>query len=648
MAIRIPIISDFSDAGVKAAGKSFGGLQDKVKGLGGSLPAIGVAMAGIGAASAFIYKAVKAAAEDQKSQALLERQLKATLNANDALVASMERFVSKAQLATGVTDTQLRAGLSTLVRATGDATEAQDLLNLSMDISAATGKDLDAVNIALAKAAGGNMTALQKLGVPLDKTAVKTKDLTALTKALNDQFGGAAATAANTFQGKLKILQGQFGEIVETIGAAMLPYLDKLATFLVNKVAPAVERITSVIGEKGLIAGFQQLIFESGKAGPAIINTVKGATIAVAQFVNILYKAIKLQQSQVYLLKGDFGGAFKAIGEAFTGSAIDVSALAKTFDGLAFGFDHASASASTLVDVFDKVGNKVLPVVIEAVGDTEEEVAKAGKSVDTMKKKIEEARKELAGQFKAALDGVTKKLEEARKAYDDFKTTVSESVTSEFSISGAADAAKEAGTTILAQLNQQAVGAKAFGAKVEQLLGMGLSESALRKVLEAGQEAGSAIANELILGGSEAITGPNGINQLVNDLNTVADLLGTLAADRFYEAGVTQGEALVQGVLDAIASAEEQLKNPNLNLADLKGIGARFADGTSMGITPESLGAPALTAEERLGIQAGRGGTTYNITISGGMATSAEIGRIVIDNIKAANRAYGPAAIEVL
>jgi hypothetical protein len=134
----------------------------------------------------------------------------------------------------------------------------------------------------------------------------------------------------------------------------------------------------------------------------------------------------------------------------------------------------------------------------------------------------------------------------------------------------------------------------------------------------------------------------------VSDLNTVADLLGTLAADRFYEAGVTQGEALVQGVLDAIAIAEEQLKNPNLNLADLKGIGARFADGTALGMSPISMDAPALTAEERLGIQAGRGGSTYNITISGGMATSAEIGRIVIDNIKAANRAYGPAAIEVL
>ena len=646
MAIRIPIISDFSDAGVKAAGKSFGDLQDKAKSLGGSLPAIGVGFAAIGGAAVFLTKAVKAAAEDEKSQASLERQLKKTLNANDLLIASMERFVSKAQLATGVTDTELRSGLETLIRATGDATEAQNLLNLSMDISAATGKNLDAVTTTLAKAAMGQTDALKDLGVPLDATALKTKNMTALTKALKEQFGGAAAAAADTFQGKLKILQGQFGEIVETIGAALLPYLDKLATFLVKTVAPAVERVTFVIGKYGLVAGFQQLVFESGKAGPAIIGVVRGITVAFANLVNVVYKAVQLQVAQYKFLTRDFGGALDALKNA-TRDLIDVGALESAFNKIAFGFNYAGTTALDLAASLEGLGYKVLPAVVDATEDEEDAFTKAAKAANDMKKRIEEARKELAGQFKNALEGATKQLEEARKAYDDFKTTVSESVTSEFSISGAAEAAKEAGTSILAQLNQQAVGAKAFGAKVEQLLGMGLSESALRKVLEAGQEAGSAIAIELINGGSEAITGPNGINQLVNDLNTVADMLGTLAADRFYEAGVTQGEALVQGVLDAIATAEQQLKNPNLNLADLKAIGARF-DGSAMSMSPISMDAPALTAEERLGIQAGRGGSTYNITISGGMATSAEIGRIVIDNIKAANRAYGPAAIEVL
>jgi hypothetical protein len=644
MAIRIPIISDFSDAGVKAASKSFGDLQSKAKGLGASLPLIGIAMAGIGAASTFIYKAVQAAADDQKSQALLERQLKQTLNANDLLVASMERYVSKAQLATEVTDTQLRAGLATLVRATGSATEAQDLLNLSMDISAATGKDLDSVNMALAKAANGNTTALTKLGIPLDETAVKTKDLTAITKSLNDQFGGAAATAANTFQGKIKILKGQLGEIGETIGAALLPYLDQFATFLVKSVAPAVERITSVIGEHGLVAGFQQLVFESGKAGPAIIGVVKGITIAFANLINIVYKAVQIQIAQFKILKGDLGGALDALKKA-AGNFIDVGALEKNFDRIAFGFDYASNSAMGLVDVLDEVGNKVLPKTKEALGAVEEEIKKTGSSADGMKKRIEEARKELSEQFTAALDASTKKLQEAQSAYDDFKNTVSESVTGEFSISGAADAAQEAGTTILAQLNQQASGAKQFSKQVEQLLTMGLSEDALRKVLEAGQEAGSSIANELILGGSEAITGPNGINTLVSDLNFVADALGTLAADKFFAAGVTQGEQYLAGVQSAIQAAEQLLKNPNLKLADVKGIGAKFASDVA-GI---NTGAPASASATLApgGNAAARGGNNYTVNINGGVMTNAQTGKVVIDAVKSFNRASGPADIAV-
>jgi hypothetical protein len=42
-----------------------------------------------------------------------------------------------------------------------------------------------------------------------------------------------------------------------------------------------------------------------------------------------------------------------------------------------------------------------------------------------------------------------------------------------------------------------------------------------------------------------------------------------------------------------------------------------------------------------------RGGSQYNITVNGGLNSSAEQGKAVIDAIRAANRAYGPAAISV-
>ena len=651
MSIRIPIITDFSDAGVKSATKSFGDLQSKAKSLGGSLPAIGIAFAAIGGAAVFLTKAVKAAAEDQKSQALLQRQLEKTVGANDALVASMERFVSKAQLATGIADTDLRAGLATLVRATGDATEAQNLLNLSMDIAAATGKDLDAVNMALAKAAGGNMTALQKLGVPLDKTAIKTKDLTALTKALKEQFGGAAATAANTFQGKIKILQGQLGEIGETIGAALLPYLDRFATFLVQKVAPAIERITSVIGQKGLIAGFQQLIFESGKAGPAIINTVKGATLAVAQFVNILYKAVQLQKAQIYLLKADFGGAFKAIGEAFSGEAIDIAALTKTFDGLAFGFDHASASASTLIDVYDKVGNKVKKAV-KVIEEVEPELQAAGKAASEMKSKIADARKELESKFAKALQDSTDKLNKAKEAYNSFASDIASSLTGNTSFAAVYEAGQETGQSFIEGITEQTAQVKSFAQKIQVLLKNGLSEKALRQVLDAGLDAGSAIADQLILGGSDAI---KQTNDLLQSLQELADSVGKEAADNFYLAGVTQGEALVAGIESVIANYQGILKNPNLTLEQLLNLSDQFGtDQAFMDITgatdiaaPSAEGLSASIGDFMAQRQVGMAQAGYTINVNGGLDSSAAIGQAVVNAIRSFNRTNGPAQIAV-
>ena len=261
-----------------------------------------------------------------------------------------------------------------------------------------------------------------------------------------------------------------------------------------------------------------------------------------------------------------------------------------------------------------------------------------------MKQKLEALRKELAEQFAKALEDASDKLDKAKQAYEDFASTVSDSLTGEFSVSQAADAAKEAGTSILDQLNQQASGAKQFGQQVEQLLAMGISEQALRNVLEAGQEAGSALASELIQGGSDAITGPNGINRLVEDLSFMANALGTMAANEFYLAGVTQGENYLAGVQAAVAQAEKLLKNPKLKLADLKGIGAKFSSDIGK-ISPASV-----QTDYSSGIadhMASRGVTNYSVNVNGGLASSAEIGQTVVNAIRAFNRTNGPASIQV-
>jgi hypothetical protein len=243
------------------------------------------------------------------------------------------------QLRTGTSDVELRDSLSTLVRATGDLTKSQDLLNTAQDISAATGRDLGSVTLALAKASQGQFTALSRLGIPLDDSTKKSKDFGKVLELLEGQFGGAADAAANTFGGKLKIIQGQFGEIIETIGAALLPYLDKFATFLVENVAPAVQRITTVIGEKGLIAGFQQLVFESGSAAPKIINAFKALTLGIAGAANVAARSFYVLKANFQFLTGSPLDAVKTFAKSFD-EFIDVDKLSAQFDGFARSVDN--------------------------------------------------------------------------------------------------------------------------------------------------------------------------------------------------------------------------------------------------------------------------------------------------------------------
>jgi hypothetical protein len=55
---------------------------------------------------------------------------------------------------------------------------------------------------------------------------------------LTDLFGGAAAANAETFQGRMDRLKVAFDEGVETIGVKLLPIIEKLLGFVLDKVIP--------------------------------------------------------------------------------------------------------------------------------------------------------------------------------------------------------------------------------------------------------------------------------------------------------------------------------------------------------------------------------------------------------------------------
>ena len=233
MALSIPIISEFDGKGLDRAIKEFKQLETV-----GEKAQFAIRKAAIPAAAAItavagaLGLAAKAAAEDEQQQAILANTMQNVVGATDATIAATEDMISAMSRATGTADSELRPAFSALLVGTKNVGEATDALSLAQDISAATGNNLATVSDALAKAYAGNMKGLAALSPEMKGMIKDGASLDTVMLALNDNFGGAAAKSANTAAGQFKILKNSLAETQESIGAGLLPVLQKVLPYL--------------------------------------------------------------------------------------------------------------------------------------------------------------------------------------------------------------------------------------------------------------------------------------------------------------------------------------------------------------------------------------------------------------------------------
>jgi hypothetical protein len=242
-AIIARIITQYSAKGSKQAQKDITKLgKDFDKFAKRSAVAFAAAGAAVGAFAVKVgTDAVRAAMDDQKSQALLASTLRNTVGATDAAIAGTEQYITLLQKQVNVADDELRPALATLARATGDVASAQSLLGTALNVSAGTTRDLQTVSLALAKASNGNLGALTKLGIKLDADTLKSKNFDKALVSLNKTFKDQADVRAKTLEYRLKGLNIAYGEVLETLGYALLPVIEKFADVITTKVLPKLE-----------------------------------------------------------------------------------------------------------------------------------------------------------------------------------------------------------------------------------------------------------------------------------------------------------------------------------------------------------------------------------------------------------------------
>ena len=695
---RVHIYGDYDGAGVQKAKKDISTLDTHAKGFSksftssftGAGAAIGAAF-GVGVIGAnvldFFQSSITAALADEKAMRSLEIALQNVGAAHQT--GPVENFIDALARETGVADDQLRPAFQRLVTATSDVKLSQDSLQLAMDISAGTGKDLETVSLSLAKAYSGQTTTLGRLGVGLDASILKSKDMDLITGALSAKFAGQASAAADTYQGKLNKLSIAVDEGKELIGVALLNAVEDITDAFggTGGMADAVD--ITAISMANIIKGVSLSIdpltnFVAGvnKSTGSTFDFVDILKVAYVQFIPLIRGLESYQDSgadanaiiaQQIKTTGALSARLAGLAASYayaTGAAINFGRYQNAPDGKDWANFYAvnQSGSKAWADAQNNV-NSLVEEYNEGLKNVGTSSAGATKDTFTFKEALAQVNSE-------GLEKLNANLKQAQDEFDGFRDSVAGGLTGQLDFGSAVDAAKEKGTGIVDGISGQAKGIVKFGEQLQELLGTSLSAESFAAVAALSAERGSALAKELLSANGATLIAQ--LNTSVASVSAIADAVGEQSAIKFKGAGVKTAEDTITGFREYMGKdglGRKRLMNMMDNLADaatrevridvvvtktINEVIGNISSGSSNKIPGRAAGGPvvggrpyivgevgpelfvpsvsgSITANSAMG-----GGKVINLTVNAGMGTDPyEMGRIIVDSVKKYERVSG-------
>jgi hypothetical protein len=235
----------------------------------------GIALMGVGAVFDALVDMTKAAQEDAKSMALLNKQMEKSWKATDTTKESMNAYIDSVARMTGIMDDDLRPAFGKIVRATKNASQATAAFDNVLNIAADRQLDVNTVANAYSKYLAGNKTALYRL-IPGLKGARNEAEY------LKNTFAGMAKIAGdNNPFARITVIMEDFKE---KLGTAFLPLIQQFADWLgSDEATKALDDLATAVQN-----AFKWFGSEEGKAGikefgDAVLVLVDGLTEMVKQ-----------------------------------------------------------------------------------------------------------------------------------------------------------------------------------------------------------------------------------------------------------------------------------------------------------------------------------------------------------------------------
>ena len=209
------------------------------------------------AAAAFVKyskAAMAAAAQDQKSQALLANSLN-NLGLAYAKV-DVEGFISKLESQSAIADDVLRPAFAQLAQVTGSVGKSQEMMKLAFDVSAGSGLSYASTIDILSQAYVGNYKGLKQLNLGLTQGELAGMRYEDVQKKIQATYSGAGASSLETYRGQMDKLTIATGNASEKIGYALLDAIIKVSGSkdvdgLVTKINALASAFASVVTQVG-------------------------------------------------------------------------------------------------------------------------------------------------------------------------------------------------------------------------------------------------------------------------------------------------------------------------------------------------------------------------------------------------------------
>jgi len=526
-AILLPFVTTFDDKGIRQGQSKMGGLA--VASL-ASAVSVGKVVQELG-------KAVKMAAEDQKQQDLLALAVRNNTSATDDQIVAMEKSIAKMEMQKAVADDELRPALGMLVRATGDLTQSQKLLNLALDISAGTGKDLQTITMALSKAQTGQIGALTRLGIPLDAAAVKSKDLGAIQRDLANRFNGASDAAANSAEGGMKKLQIAMDNMYEVVGYALLPTINDYVVVL-GELARIT--LTSEAKTNKWTDRFVTLV----KILQPAIKGVETINRLVRHYSNEIQENNKNQKDyvdQIMRTRQNIGELTKVTDKSADSTKKAADAKKKAADAAKKYADTLRSRVNTALDrVNDRLekAKAEFDSVRDSMSSTFMGFASLSDAVRTNSEAIEGEREALRKRAEAY-----EALDLAKQAGDTEAIAKATADLAKAEGDVAAASTKRASTSTLGEFQKQIASAKKFAENLQSLIGQGLTQAGLAQLINLGPAAGVEVTNELLTGTNFAT-----FQASMAELSGIASGIGLASANAFMGGELSSAQAAANQV----------------------------------------------------------------------------------------------------